>query len=126
MQGRLVRPPQEEENFQIFYLLRDGLEQSEQEEFGLHPTNDDIASSSSFAFLGVNTATGDSSDRRALEKAANKAKFGEWRRDLARLGINFRKIQLFMIENYVQDFSFLIFIQNTKFSIREITLFAIF
>jgi hypothetical protein len=98
LQGRLVRPPPEEENFQIFYLLRDGLELSEQEEFGLHSTNDDIETSSSFAFLGSNAAIGDSSDRRALEKATNKAKFGEWRRDLARLGINFRKFQLFMME----------------------------
>jgi hypothetical protein len=94
LQGRLVRPPPEEENFQIFYLLRDGLEQSEQEEFVLHPTNDDIAFSSSFAFLGGNAAIGDSSDHRTKEQAANKAKFAEWRRDLARLGINFRKIQL--------------------------------
>jgi hypothetical protein len=87
--------------------LRDGLEPSEQEEFGLHPTNDDIAFSSSFAFLGGNAAIGDPTDLRTKEQAANKAKFGEWRRDLARLGINFRKIQLFMIENYGQDISFL-------------------
>jgi hypothetical protein len=104
LQGRLVRPPPEEENFQIFYLLRDGLEQSEREEFGLHPTNDDIAFSSSLAFLGGNAAIGNSPDHRMKEQAANKAKFAEWRRDLARLGINFRNIQLFVIENYVQDF----------------------
>jgi hypothetical protein len=107
LQGRLVRPPQEEENFQIFYLLRDGLEPSEREEFCLHPTNDDIAFSSSFVFLGGNAAIGDSSDHRTKEQAANRAKFAEWRRDLARLGINFRKIQLFVMENYVQGFSFL-------------------
>ena len=107
LQGRLVRPPQEEENFQIFYLLRDGLEPSEQEEFGLHPTNDDIELSSFFAFLGGNATIGNSPDHRTKEQAANRAKFAEWRRDLARLGINFRKIQLFMIEKYVQVFSFL-------------------
>jgi hypothetical protein len=95
MQGRLVRPPQEEENFQIFYLLRDGLEQSEREEFGLHPTNDDIALSSFFAFLGGNA------DRRMKEQAANKAKFAEWRRDLARLGINFRKVSAVHDRKYV-------------------------
>ncbi len=99
MQGRLVRPPPEEENFQIFYLLRDGLEQNEREEFGLHPTNDDIAFSASFAFLGGNAAIGDPTDHRTKEQAANKAKFGEWRRDLARLGINFRKIAAFHDRN---------------------------
>ncbi len=120
VQGRLVRLPPEEENFQIFYLLRDGLEPSEQEEFGLHPTNDDIASSSSFVFLGGNAAIGDPTDHRMKEQGVNKAKFAEWRRDLARLGINFRKIQLFMIENYVQDFSLLrwkIFKLNIKFQL---------
>jgi hypothetical protein len=95
LQGRLVRPPQEEENFQIFYLLRDGLEPNEREEFGLHSTNDDIEFSSSFAFLGGNVEIGNSPDNRTKEQATNKAKFDEWRRDLARLGINFRKISAF-------------------------------
>jgi hypothetical protein len=76
VQGRLVRPPTDEENFQIFNLLRDGLPAEEREEFSLLSTKDDIPSSSSLS---------------SAEQEANAAHFREWRRDLARLGINFRQ-----------------------------------
>jgi hypothetical protein len=75
VKGRLVRPHTDEENFQIFSLLRDGLPAEEREEFSLLSTKDDIPSSS----------------LSSAEQEANAAHFREWRRDLARLGINFRQ-----------------------------------
>ena len=99
-----MRPPAEEENFQIFYLIQDGLEPEEREEFGLRSIEDDILSASSF--LG-----GGSAGRRCGEREANAARFREWRRDLARLGINFRQ-GLRILFNELPFFNFL---QITKF-----------